>query len=56
MESLRDHYFLLSMYDLPLNNNTISDAILIADNTSVIITQDDYDYVKQTSNLVLSPV
>jgi hypothetical protein len=37
-----------------LKINTISDPILFADDTSVIISKDNYDNFKQTSNLVLS--
>jgi hypothetical protein len=37
-----------------LKINAISDPILFVDDTSVIISKDNYDDFKQTSNLVLS--
>lgn len=37
-----------------MKTNTISEPILFADDTSVIISKDNYDDFKQSSNLVLS--
>jgi hypothetical protein len=47
---------LLLMYinDLPLQSNKISHPILFADDTSVLISKENYDDFQQTSNLVLS--
>jgi hypothetical protein len=46
--------FIIYINDLPLKINTISDPILFADETSVIISKDTCDDFKQASNLVLS--
>jgi hypothetical protein len=46
--------FLIYINDLPLNINTLSDPILFADNTNVIVSKANYDDFKQTSHLFLS--
>jgi hypothetical protein len=46
--------FITYINDLPLKINTISDPTLFADDTSVIISKDNYDDFKQTSNFLLS--
>jgi hypothetical protein len=46
--------FVIYINDLPLQINKISDSILFADDTSVLISKDNYDDFQQTSNLVLS--
>jgi hypothetical protein len=46
--------YIIYINDLPLKINTISDPILFADDTSVIISKDNYDDFKKTSNLFLS--
>jgi hypothetical protein len=46
--------FIICINDLPLKINTVSDTILFADDTSVIISKGNYDDFKQTSNFVLS--
>jgi hypothetical protein len=40
--------------DLPLVKNSASEPILLADNTSVIISSRNFDYFCAVSNLVLS--
>jgi hypothetical protein len=42
------------MNDLPLQINAISDPILFADDTSVLISKDNCEDFQQTANLVLS--
>jgi hypothetical protein len=46
--------FIIYINDLLLQINTSSDPILFADDTSVLISKDNYDNFQQTSNLVLS--
>jgi hypothetical protein len=46
--------FVLYINDLPLQINKISDLILLADDTSVMISQDNYNDFQETSNVVLS--
>jgi hypothetical protein len=46
--------FVLYINDLPLQINKISDPILFADDTSVLISKDNYNDFQETANLVLS--
>jgi hypothetical protein len=46
--------FVIYINDLPLHINAISDPILFADDTSVLISKDSCEEFQQTANLVLS--